>query len=571
MTYRESAECLIPADLENVASAVDRLRVYLSDRGFPAEELNNLLLAVAEGVNNAIIHGARNQPDATLRLRWAWNANLLEIQVRDPGRFEPSADWHKLPADPLSEHGRGGFIITSFFDDVRHANSDQGHDLILVKHTSVDCQQPQVAAAESELMLMTQDLSDSYESLAALFNISALLATSVTLDDFLHGVLQRLRSLLAADSVCVRIRDQNGDWTTQHERASPAIPQPESRPGPLEQTVWEEQLLHAVTNGEGLTTDDPVSQWQAGLVVCPISFNADPIGLLTVGRRTGDPFTAGQTNLVRTVADFIGVACINNRLRRHREEQLREIRELEIAAQIQRALLPAEMPSSPHWQMHGVCRSARQVGGDFFDAFETATGDLAVIIADVMGKGVPAAMFGALLRAAVHARLDVAHDPGLLLTKINQQLAPDLSRADMFITVLAVKLPSDGGKAVLASAGHTAPWCFDPSRRRTSARYLEINAGMPLGVMPDTRYKNEELSLADEAVVVLGTDGLYEFDVKDDVQFGMAALETNLPEWWTGDVRSFCEAVLTHLNLLDRGHQADDRTMVSIQRKTENP
>jgi serine phosphatase RsbU (regulator of sigma subunit)/anti-sigma regulatory factor (Ser/Thr protein kinase) len=564
--YREGAEYEFLPDLGQVAAALDKMKVYLTERAFPNEDFGPLLLAVAEGVNNGIIHGAKDRPDARLRLRWAWNERRLEIEIRDPGHFTPPPGWAELPEDPLAESGRGGFIISSYFDDVLHTNSELGHSLLLLKQTSVAAQAPNIAKVEEELLLMTQDLSDSYESLSALFNISALLATSATFKEFLHDVLLRVRTLIEADMVCVRIFEEPTGWTVHHDRASEAIPLPAAIPGTLEKSVWTKQLLQAVAHGEGLKPGDGVSQWDAGVIICPISFNTEPIGLFTAGRRGSLPFTAGQTNIVRTIAGFVGVAFTNNRLRLLREQQLRETRELEIAAQIQQSLLPTNLPSNRSWEVHGSCKSAQWVGGDFFDVFQTDDGHLIVLIADVMGKGVSAAMLGAHLRAAVRARFDLAHDPAALLSEMNRLLTPDLSQSNMFITTLVASLPPDGGAVQVASAGHPAPLCFTPGQVG-AASYPELKTGMPIGVLPDTVYENEILPMADGVVAVLGTDGLYEFEVRDRDQFGLEALAAHLPGWWTDDVENFPAAVITHLTLLERGNQADDRTLVVIQRK----
>ncbi|MCC5023919.1 MAG: SpoIIE family protein phosphatase [Candidatus Synoicihabitans palmerolidicus] len=132
---------------------------------------------------------------------------------------------------------------------------------------------------------------------------------------------------------------------------------------------------------------------------------------MTAGRRDGAPFSAGQANLVRTVSDFVGVAHTTAELHRQREEQLRERRELEIAAQIQRSLLATVFPDNPHWCVHDLCESARAVGADFFDVVAVDGGPILIIIADVMGKGIPAAMFSSLLRASARARLRSRQTP----------------------------------------------------------------------------------------------------------------------------------------------------------------
>ena len=566
LVFREGAEFDLSPDLTAVETMLREMKRYLTERGFPEAEWSGLQLAVAEALNNAMIHGCAGQPEARLRFRWAWSDDNLAIQVRDHGHFEPPADWHELPDDPLAESGRGGFLITSFFDHVHHDNSDRGHEVTLVKQMSVRPQQPNVAAVEEELQLMTQDLSDSYESLAAMFNISALLATSRSFDDFLHSVLARLRNLLSNDLVYARIRHQPGDWAVYYARAGEQIAQPEASLSALEESVLEAQQFVSHDRAAELPNSDPLNQWRAGLMVGPISFQGRPIGLIVTGRREGAAFTAGQTNLLRTIADFVGVAYTTAELHRQREDQLRELRELEIAAQIQKSLLPTTFPSSPHWQIHGVCDSARAVGGNFFDAMVGPDGHILIIIADVMGKGVPAAMLASLLRASARARLDLAHDPARLLTELNHLLAGDLASLGMFITAELISLSPDGCTYQVANAGHSDPLIFAP--QDPSAAEIATVGDVPLGVLPDTIYQSAVATLAPGSIVCLLTDGLFELEERNGEMLGMERLQALLPTWWTGDLISFTSGCLAHLKLLQRDQQSDDRTLVVFAGKT---
>lgn len=409
---------------------------------------------------------------------------------------------------------------------------------------------------------MTQDLSDSYESLAALFQFSSLLATSSSFDEFLRNVLGRLRRLLSSEIVYARIKREKGDWTTLHDAEAP------SDAPPAELTPHEEEVLGARQfishdDADKLPSDEPLRQWQAGLTVGPIGFQNTTVGLIGAGRRTGTPFTAGQNNLMRTVADFVGVAHTTAQLHRQREEQMREHREVEIAAQIQASLLPKTFPQNARWEIHGVCESARTVGGDFFDIIETASGSIVVLIADTMGKGVPAALFASLLRASARARIDIADDPGDLLTELNRLIANDLSIHGMFITAAIVALRPDGRTIEIANAGHPAPISFDKSGS-SPATEIESGGDVPLGVMSDTRYHSVRADLDAGQVACLITDGTFEIDDRNGEMLGLPALMEKLPRWWTGELETFTPGCLTHLDLLEQGQPSDDRTLVAF-------
>ncbi|GAB5558404.1 MAG: hypothetical protein SynsKO_00510 [Synoicihabitans sp.] len=561
LVYREGAEFDIPADLKHVEPALRAMQQYLDVRGFPESEWAGLQLATAEALNNAISHGCANHPNETVLLRWTWLDSGLAIQVRDPSQFTPPADWGELPEDPLAESGRGGFLITSYFDQVTHSLSDRGHQLELHKQIDARPEAPNKAAVEHELTLMTQDLSDSYESLAALFQISSLLATSSSFDEFLRSVLERLRRLLSSDIVYARIKTENSDWMTRHDADDSSASPPDELTS-HEEKVWAARQFVSHDDAEKLPPDEPLRQWQAGLTVGPIGFQNTSVGLIGAGRRAGNPFTAGQNNLMRTVADFVGVAYTTAQLHRHREEQMREHREVEIAAQIQESLLPKTFPQKTRWNIHGVCQSARTVGGDFFDIIETPDGTIMVLIADSMGKGVPAAMFASLLRASARACITVTNDPGELLTELNRLIADDLSNLGMFITAAIVALRPDGRTIEIANAGHPAPIAFD----KVGGRAIEIESGgdVPLGVINDTRYHSVRGQLDVGQVACLITDGLFEIDDLEGNMLGLTSLMNKLPGWWTGDLQTFTRGCLTHLSLLEHGQPSDDQTLVAF-------
>ncbi|MCC5023918.1 MAG: hypothetical protein J6386_14535 [Candidatus Synoicihabitans palmerolidicus] len=105
---------------------------------------------------------------------------------------------------------------------------------------------------------MTQDLSDSYESLAALFNISALLATSLSFDEFLHGVLLRLRNLLATDLVYARLPHPKFGWRVHFNRATESVTAPLEELSALEETVWTGQRLLSYEDPSTLPPDEPL-------------------------------------------------------------------------------------------------------------------------------------------------------------------------------------------------------------------------------------------------------------------------------------------------------------------------
>ena len=123
------------------------------------------------------------------------------------------------------------------------------------------------------------------------------------------------------------------------------------------------------------------------------------LGTLTLARWGAEaPFRSAQISLLHTFVDFLGIQVVNARLLDERTRALGMRRELEIAARIQNSLLPISLPRCPPFELAASCLSAREVGGDYYDAIPVGDEGVLLVVADVMGKGVPAALFAALLR-----------------------------------------------------------------------------------------------------------------------------------------------------------------------------
>ncbi len=126
-------------DLAGTGPATEALRNWLQARGLAESETQaEIVLATTEALTNAIRHGGGGASEFTVRLAWRWQDDELEIEVSEPGRFEPALAWSELPADPLSEGGRGGFLITRLMDAVEHRNAGGRHTLRMRRRLRAD-------------------------------------------------------------------------------------------------------------------------------------------------------------------------------------------------------------------------------------------------------------------------------------------------------------------------------------------------------------------------------------------------------------------------------------------------
>jgi len=273
-------------------------------------------------------------------------------------------------------------------------------------------------------------------------------------------------------------------------------------------------------------------------------------------------FSAGQLGLIRFVAEFLGIVWTTHKLQEQRELQQRTSRELEIAATIQSSLLPRTLPSNAVFRLDGICQSAREVGGDFYDALEVGADGILLVIADVMGKGVPAALLATTLRTAIHARMDLAEDPGRLLTEVNRQIANDLSRLDMFITAQVAYLSKRERVFRLANAGHCPLLHYRADLERVEP--VEGN-GIPLGVMDGFQYEALPQAIEPGDFLILLTDGLYEVENGEGRMLGLDLLAAQAGVLARGNRSAFCRGILNFVLEYSGGRVAsDDRTLLTV-------
>lgn len=531
----------LPCDLPAVAELCRQAREFFAQAGLPADELDAWELALAEAANNAVKHcrpEARNLP---LRVDLLVGREWVEARVTD---HTPGFDWPEqaeLPPED-SESGRGIFLMQNLTDAAHYLRGRGENCLVLRKRRSLANEMPaasqpnaavELIEARRTLDLMTEELASSYESLSAIFRFTAELESGVNSEDFIQRWLNQLLVITESDWFVLRLGNPASgqlhvaatsvpDW-----HGAPLLLEAASTPGNSVEAqaaarrsdVWFEA-------SSPLAPRDPlapVTGWGCGFAH-PLFVNDTLVGVLSIGRRAGDrPFQAGQVSVVQTFGDFLGLQIRNQQMQ---EEQIRarlNTRDLEIAADMQRALLPEQLPSVPHATLAGFYRSAREIGGDYYDALPTADGNVLLAVADVMGKGLPAALFAFMFRSLVRARRDLASRPGAFLAWLNENLFQELDRSEMFITAQIAFLDCERGEIRVASAGHP-PLLL----ARSTGEVTEVSAGgPPLGIIAGATFPEESHAWAGDCVLMF-TDGLIEARNLQGELLGLAAVKSAL-------------------------------------------
>jgi phosphoserine phosphatase RsbU/P len=254
---------------------------------------------------------------------------------------------------------------------------------------------------------------------------------------------------------------------------------------------------------------------EAGWLIVPSLFPAATSALYDVGSASiftgwgkldflANPLTIGPVPLqVSDLADFLFVLAIGIvmffRFARVSREQSRVAAELEAAREIQQRLVPAQLPHVPGYALEAAYFPANEVGGDFYQVLEQNDGARLLVVGDVSGKGLKAAMTCTLALGALRTLAEEALGPAAVLTRLNEQLVQTAEGG--FITCVCVRLQFNGA-LIVASAGHLAPY--------RNGEELSLDQSLPLGITTSATYSDHGLQLHPGDRLTLLSDGVVE-------------------------------------------------------------
>jgi phosphoserine phosphatase RsbU/P len=211
------------------------------------------------------------------------------------------------------------------------------------------------------------------------------------------------------------------------------------------------------------------------------------------------PFVVGTMDLAGCIFILTLTLIIVLRSTRIAQQQAKLETEMAAAREMQHLMLPEAIETGPRFQVETAYEPAQQVGGDFFQILRVADGALLVVIGDVAGKGLPAAMLVSVLVGAIRGVAEYTSEPAELLASLNQRLAGRVGGS--FSTALAARIHSDG-RVLIANAGHLPPYI--------DGREVELPGALPLGVKADAQYEIVRVHLAPGERLTFYSDGIVE-------------------------------------------------------------
>lgn len=552
----------ISCDLARVRPIVIAARDFLASESLGNDDLFACELALVEACNNAIRYAPTSRRHLPIEIQLFCEDSRLEMHVVDHTNGFNWPERIELPS-PEQESGRGLFIMQSVMDEVLYLRGPAENRLVLRKTlqlhrpsrsapTSQELQR-KLTLSEEVIGTMAKELCFRSEALAAIFRCTSELGKTNAVEEFSHRLLNDLLQIVGADWFILRLvpkEDASRLLFTKSSRpglaldpisigpesttrtASALTPKIRSRHSAaaspdsancaeLQAAVSRKDVFFGPQNH--LAPDDPLAKElprSVGLVQS-ITRGDALLGTLAIGRFAVDkPFTVDQVEVIYTFCEFLAIQIVNARLQNEQVELRLTAHELEIARNIQQSLLPKTFPELPDFGLAAFCLNARQVGGDFYDVLPLSNDRALLIVADVMGKGVPAALFAATLHTLVHTTAEWTHTPSELLARMNRLLFDELSGVDMFITAQLVLADLRCRRLVVANAGHCPLLVASP----TGELKTVSPEGLPLGILPNVTYQQDVLSLDECSCALLYTDGLTEARNSNGEPFGQERL-----------------------------------------------
>jgi sigma-B regulation protein RsbU (phosphoserine phosphatase) len=414
-----------------------------------------------------------------------------------------------------------------------------------------------VRVARLKRLLKQQRFQASYRGveLEALYEVGLAIASTLDLEELSEVILLRAVSLLDARRGALYLLE-DGQYRLVQTIAGDALPALGAR----------DPRVAPLVAGEATAAHELLPD-AAHLLAVPIAIDGRPRGLLIVAdkeSRAGvGPFPDGDRRTLALFANQAAIALENARLHRDALEKERLEREMQVAADIQRRILPVGPPAVPGYSFLGWNRPARQVGGDYYDFLRLGEDRIGLTVGDVSGKGIPAALLVSTLHSAIRLLLDRIEVGPDLLARLNNHIH-ESSTPNKFITLLVAELEPNDGTLRYVNAGHNPGLLV---RSRGEVETLGTG-GLPLGMLAGSVYREDcrRLELGD--LVCLYSDGITEAASPADEEFSLRRLGDLLALHRTRPLQEILDRLDATLGEFSCGlPQGDDQTLVLVRRE----
>ncbi|HZI89862.1 MAG TPA: SpoIIE family protein phosphatase, partial [Candidatus Polarisedimenticolia bacterium] len=307
-----------------------------------------------------------------------------------------------------------------------------------------------------------------------------------------------------------------------------------------------------------------------GIFVRPIQVLSENVRAIGEGTMMAEVGGSGNEEIDEIARAFNEMTAKFRAAQGNLVEQERLQREMQVAQEIQQSLLPRRVPELEGYEIGALYRAAKEVGGDYYDFVQVDERTVGVVVADVSGKGVPGSLVMTMIRTALRMEARGNRSASDVMARMNSFVTEDMKKG-MFVTMFYVVLDSVNRVVTYASAGHNPMILY---RGESDATYFLKPKGIPVGInVPDEQLFRktisvEKLTLRQDDMLVIYTDGITEAMNEEREQFGEARLLTAIKRHGHGTAQEFVDALTQEIREFTGGaEQNDDITLVAIKEK----
>jgi len=427
-----------------------------------------------------------------------------------------------------------------------------------------------LARTEHQAHLLSDELTRRYEEIDLLYGISEVLGRTIGLEEAAAFIVREVSDVVGARRASIMVHDATADLlrtvAAQGFDGAGATPVEVADPDSVAARVFREQHPMMDTLVEGATPRGRGYRGESFLSV-PIRYSAPGgtarcVGVINLTDRIGgEPFSEAHRRLVEAIAGQIGSAIENARLAAHERDEQRLRRELELAHDLQRRLLPLPEVLAGEALVAVYFDPVESVGGDFYTFSRLGLGCVGVMLGDVSSHGFAAALVMAVVLSAAGIHAPTSVTPDETLTAMRNSLAQNLSSTESYLTVFHAVLDPLNRRLTYASAGHPqafrVPRSGPPERLETTAPPLGLDLSAPI-------VSRQVAWMPGEDLLCLWTDGVVDAEGPDGERYG----ETRLLEQLAAARHLAPDEVLARV-VADASafasHATDDRTLLILR------
>ncbi len=360
-------------------------------------------------------------------------------------------------------------------------------------------------------------LEQKVKRLSSLIEVNGLISSSLNLEQILENVMKISKKIMNADASSLMLIDEKtnelvyevalgtvGEKLKQEFRLklgqgiAGTVAQ-EGKPLLLEDSYTHPKFYRGHDKATGYRTKS--------MITVPLKVGERITGVAQVINKLDDGvFDKDDLELFIALCSLAAIAIENAKMHTSLMEKQRLVKDMEFARTVQESFLPQTSPEIASYRFSAHYTPAQEVGGDFYDFINLSEGRTGIVIGDVSGKGVPAALYMAKMGSDLRTLAFTEKNPAKALQKLNNLLA-ERSRRGMFATLLYVELDSQNGGMTLSSAGHLPPII---RQNDGTVKKLSAAGGAPLGILKGMHFDQETAEIKPGETVILYTDGIIE-------------------------------------------------------------